>query len=70
MAKKIPSELVSVLIECPCGNQFTIPKENIEVWGDTYECGMCGTHGNSQMIIEGGCPKCGKNIENITLREW
>lgn len=65
------SRVVAIDIECAnCQTINSIPGNHAEFWSDNSECGMCGSHGKVDLIVNIDCRGCHKDIDNIEVSHW
>lgn len=70
MPKKVEATLESITIR-HCSNKLIIlTPERFSFNSDSGGCGMCGSHGQIELSINGKCPLCDKYIGNIELDSW
>ena len=67
-SREVESRVLTLTAVCEyCNREVSLTYENVRFHGGSYECELCGEHGDVSM--DATCPECDKRIE-VVLAEW
>lgn len=64
------AKLTGYIVECFEGHINTLTESNCSISANTYECGLCGTHGEIELSIYINCSTCNVSLNDIKLSSW